>query len=148
LEAADGRATIAAFSSNPGIGLVILDVMMPDLDGWVVLKELKARSDVPVIMLTAKSEEEDELFGFGLGADEYIRKPVSPRILVARVGALLKRSVPSPPETDAALARNLEGTGISVDTGARRITAEGRELAVSPLEFKLLVLLVSRPAWS
>jgi len=96
LEAADGRQTISAFSSRPGIDLVILDVMMPDLDGWVVLKELKARADVPVIMLTAKSEEEDELFGFELGADEYIRKPVSPRILIARVNALLKRSAQAP----------------------------------------------------
>jgi len=143
LEAADGRQTISAFSSRPGIDLVILDVMMPDLDGWVVLKELKARADVPVIMLTAKSEEEDELFGFELGADEYIRKPVSPRILIARVNALLKRSRASPLESDEALARNLEGTGIVIDTGAHRISVDGQEVQASPLEFELLVLLAS-----
>jgi DNA-binding response OmpR family regulator len=144
LEAADGRETIAAFSSKPGIDLVILDVMMPDLDGWVVLRELKAKSSVPVIMLTAKSEEEDELFGFGLGADEYIRKPVSPRVLVARVGAILKRSLPRPPEVDASLARSLAGTGISVDTSAHRIEVNGAEIAATPLEFELLVLLASK----
>jgi two-component system, OmpR family, response regulator ResD len=144
LEAADGRETIAAFGSKPGIDLVILDVMMPDLDGWVVLRELKAKSQVPVIMLTAKSEEEDELFGFGLGADEYIRKPVSPRILVARVGAILKRCLPKPPEVDASLARSLLGTGISVDTSAHRIEVSGAEIAATPLEFELLVLLASK----
>jgi two-component system, OmpR family, response regulator ResD len=144
MEAEDGRATIAAFSSKPGIDLVILDVMMPDLDGWVVLRELKARSAVPVVMLTAKSEEEDEIFGFGLGADEYIRKPVSPRVLVARVGAILKRSLPKPPEVDAELARCLEGTGIEVDTSAHRIRSAGAEIAATPLEFELLVLLASK----
>jgi two-component system, OmpR family, response regulator ResD len=144
LEAADGRETIALFSSKPGIDLVILDVMMPDLDGWVVLRELKAKSAVPVIMLTAKAEEEDELFGFGLGADEYIRKPVSPRVLVARVAAVIKRSLPKPPEVDASLALNLEGTGIVVDTSAHRILAKGEEIAATPLEFELLVLLASK----
>jgi two-component system, OmpR family, response regulator ResD len=144
IEAADGRETIAAFTSRPGVDLVILDIMMPDLDGWVVLRELKARSKAPVIMLTAKSEEEDELFGFGLGADDYIRKPVSPRVLVARVAAVMKRSHPRPPEVDAELARNLEGTGITVDTGAHRITASGAELLATPLEFELLVLLASK----
>jgi two-component system, OmpR family, response regulator ResD len=144
MEAEDGRATIAAFSSRPGIDLVILDVMMPDLDGWVVLRELKARSKVPVVMLTAKSEEEDELFGFGLGADEYIRKPVSPRVLVARVGAVLKRSLPPSPEIDAELERCLGGTGIAVETGAHRVLAGGGEVAVTPLEFELLVLLASK----
>jgi two-component system, OmpR family, response regulator ResD len=144
VEAEDGRATIAAFSSKPGIDLVILDVMMPDLDGWVVLRELKARSNVPVVMLTAKSEEEDEIFGFGLGADEYIRKPVSPRVLVARVGAILKRSLPRPPEIDAELARCLQGTGIEVDTSAHHIRVGGAEIAATPLEFELLVLLASK----
>jgi DNA-binding response OmpR family regulator len=144
LESADGRETIRLFSSKPGIDLVILDVMMPDLDGWVVLRELKAKAPVPVVMLTAKSEEEDELFGFGLGADEYIRKPVSPRVLVARVGAVLKRSLPRSPEVDTELARCLEGTGIAVDTTAHRVLVSGEEIAVTPLEFELLVLLASK----
>ena len=144
VEAADGRETIAAFTSRPGIDLVILDVMMPDLDGWVVLRELKARSKVPVIMLTAKSEEEDELFGFGLGADEYIRKPVSPKVLVARVGAVIRRSLPRPPELDAQLERSLEGTGIVVDTSAHRVIVGGGEIPATPLEFELLVLLASK----
>jgi two-component system, OmpR family, response regulator ResD len=144
LEASDGRETLALFTSRPGIDLVILDVMMPDLDGWVVLRELKARAQTPVIMLTAKSEEEDEIFGFGLGADEYIRKPISPRVLVARVGAVMRRSLPRPAELDAELSRNLEGTGISVDTSAHRIAAKGVELLATPLEFELLVLLASK----
>ena len=144
LEAADGRDTISAFTSRPGIDLVILDVMMPDIDGWVVLRELKARSKVPVIMLTAKSEEEDELFGFGLGADEYIRKPVSPKVLVARVAAVIRRSLPRPPELDAQLESSLEGTRIAVDTSAHRISVGGEEVPATPLEFELLVLLASK----
>jgi two-component system, OmpR family, response regulator ResD len=144
VEAADGRETIAVFSERPGIALVILDVMMPDLDGWVVLRQLKERASVPVIMLTAKSEEEDELFGFELGADDYIRKPVSPRILIARVNALLKRTHSAPLESDAQLAKNLAGTGIIIDTGAHRISVDGAEIQASPLEFELLVLLASK----
>jgi DNA-binding response OmpR family regulator len=144
IEAADGRETIAAFTARPGVDLVILDVMMPDIDGWVVLRELKSRSKVPVIMLTAKSEEEDELFGFGLGADEYIRKPVSPKVLVARVAAVIRRSLPMPPELDAQLERSLEGTLIAVDTSAHRISVGGEEVPATPLEFELLVLLASR----
>jgi len=144
IEARDGREAIAAFASRPGIDLVILDVMMPGIDGWIALRELKAKSSAPVLILTAKSEEEDELFGFGLGADEYIRKPVSPRILMARVAALLRRSLPSAPEADAALSRCLEGSGIAVDTAAHRVTSDGEELALTPLEFALLVFLAAK----
>ena len=145
LEADDGREAVSLFTSRAGIDLAIIDVMMPNLDGWVVLRELKSRSSVPVIVLTAKSEEEDELFGFGLGADEYIRKPVSPRILVARVNALLRRSLPKPKEADAELSRNLQGTGIAIDSAGCRVIVGGAEVSASPREFDILLLLASNP---
>ncbi|MDA8427601.1 MAG: response regulator transcription factor [Treponema sp.] len=145
VEAADGREAISRFASRPGIDLAIIDVMMPNLDGWVALRELKARSSIPVLMLTAKSEEEDELFGFGLGADEYIRKPVSPRVLVARVKALLRRSLPTSSESDAELLHNLRATGIAIDTAGCRVTVDGAESALSPKEFDILLLLASNP---
>jgi two-component system, OmpR family, response regulator ResD len=144
IEARDGREAIAAFESRPGIDLVILDVMMPGIDGWIALRELKSKSSAPVLILTAKSEEEDELFGFGLGADDFIRKPVSPRILMARVAALLRRSLPSAPEVDAALSRCLAGTGIEIDTAAHRVSSGGAEVPLTPLEFELLVLLATK----
>jgi two-component system, OmpR family, response regulator ResD len=144
IEARDGREAIAAFGSRPGIDLVILDVMMPGIDGWITLRELKSKSSVPILILTAKSEEEDELFGFGLGADEFVRKPVSPRILIARVAALLRRSLRSAPEVDAALSRCLAGSALEVDTAAHRVTSGGTEVPLTPLEFELLVLLASK----
>ena len=91
LEAADGEAALDVFFDNKDIALVILDVMMPKLDGWGVLKEIRQYSEVPIMMLTAKGEEQDELQGFKLGVDEYVTKPFSPKVLVARVEALLKR---------------------------------------------------------
>ncbi|HUX37826.1 MAG TPA: response regulator transcription factor [Rectinemataceae bacterium] len=142
LEAADGIEALSIFSSKPGIDLVVLDVMMPGMDGWVTLRELKGRSQVPVILLTARSQEEDEVFGLGLGSDDYIRKPVSPRILVARIAALLRRS--GPPGDKDGLGRKLEGTGIDLDVGSHRLRVEGRDIEASPMEFRLLVLLVSR----
>jgi len=145
IEAADGREAISLFTSRPGIDLAIIDVMMPNLDGWVVLRELKSRSSIPVVMLTAKSEEEDELFGFGIGADEYVRKPVSPRVLVARVNALLRRALPKAKEADAELLHNLRGTGIAIDTAGCRVVADDVELAISPREYDILLLLSSNP---
>ncbi|MBP7868871.1 MAG: response regulator, partial [Firmicutes bacterium] len=94
VEAEDGQQALDLFFSEKGIGLVILDVMMPRLDGWVVCREIRKASSVPVIMLTARSEESDQLFGLDIGADEYITKPFSPMILVARVKAILRRAGP------------------------------------------------------
>ena len=142
LEAADGLQTLSLFSAKPGIDLVVLDVMMPGMDGWVTLRELKRRSQAPVLLLTARAQEEDEVFGLGLGADDYVRKPVSPRILVARIAALLRRS--GPPGGEDELGRKLEGTGIDLDVGGHRLRVEGRDIEASPMEFRLLVLLVSR----
>ena len=94
LEAVDGEEALNVFKENENkINLILLDVMMPKLDGWSVLRQIRQTSNVPIIMLTARGEEQDELFGFELGVDEYISKPFSPKILVARVEALLKRTV-------------------------------------------------------
>ena len=93
LEAQDGEEALKVFEENKNkIGIILLDVMMPKLDGWSVLRQIRQTSNVPIIMLTARGEEQDELFGFELGVDEYISKPFSPKILVARVEAIIKRS--------------------------------------------------------
>ncbi len=110
--------------------LVILDVMMPGVDGWSVLKSIRSRSRIPVIMLTARDAENDELFGFELGADEYIAKPFRPRVLTARVLALLRRARPELPE---------DGEGdLRMDNQARLVYLHGKELSLSPREYELL----------
>lgn len=131
IEASNGKQALDIFLAEPGIDLVILDVMMPVMDGWQTLKEIRAISDLPVIMLTARSSEEDELNGFGLGADEYISKPFSNKILVARVGALLRRSGEGGGE-------NLETEGIVVDKIAHQVFVDGKEVELSFKEFELL----------
>lgn len=131
LEAENGRQALDIFFSENGIDLVILDVMMPVLDGWQTLKEIRALSKVPVIMLTARSTEEDELYGFGLGADEYVSKPFSNKILVARVNAILRRTVDES-------AENLETEGITVDKIAHAVYIDGKEVELSFKEFELL----------
>lgn len=131
VEAANGEEAVDAFFAQKDIALVILDVMMPKMDGWEVLKTLRKYSQVPVIMLTARSEERDELQGFSLGVDEYISKPFSPKILVARVDAILRRS-------NAASAERLSVGGIEVDKAAHQVMIEGREVELSFKEFELL----------
>lgn len=131
LEAADGEAALNLFYREKEIALIILDVMMPKLDGWQVLREIREVSKVPVIMLTARGDEQDELQGFGLGVDEYIVKPFSPKILVARVEALLRRSGRQEQEI-------LTCGGISLDKGAHSVTLDGREVELSYKEFELL----------
>ena len=131
LEAADGDEAVETFLNDKDISLVILDVMMPGRDGWEVLKVIREYSQVPVIMLTAKGEEQDELHGFDLGVDEYISKPFSPRILVARVQALLRRSRQE--ESDI-----LEVEGIRVDKTAHTVSVDGRDVDLSVKEFELL----------
>ena len=133
LEAADGEAAMEIFYKTKDIALVILDVMMPKMDGWQVLSEIRESSKVPVIMLTAKSAESDELTGFELGVDEYISKPFSPKILMARVEAILRRSQP---EENAAVV--LEAGGITLNKTAHQVTVDGAPVELSYKEFELL----------
>ena len=132
LEAADGSEALDKFYEDNGISLVILDVMMPKIDGWEVCREIRSQSKVPIIMLTAKGDERDELQGFELGVDEYISKPFSPKILVARVNALLRRSN----KLDA--EEKLEAGGIVVDKTAHTVTIDGSPVELSFKEFELL----------
>lgn len=132
LEAADGSAALDIFFEQNDIALVILDVMMPKLDGWQVCKEIRQYSKVPIIMLTAKSEEQDELLGFELGVDEYITKPFSPKILVARVEAILRRTSAGEGE------QLLTAGGICVDQSAHSVTIDGQPIDLSYKEFELL----------
>ena len=132
IEAADGQEAVDVFFDQKDISLVILDVMMPKMDGWEVLKEIRAYSKIPVIMLTAKGDERDELKGFDSGADEYISKPFSPKILVARVDALLRRSNLISEE------EKIETGGIIMDKAAHTVTIEGKQVELSFKEFELL----------
>ena len=133
MEAADGSEALDIFFEQQDIALVILDVMMPKMDGWQVCKELRSYSKVPIIMLTAKSEERDELLGFELGVDEYITKPFSPKILVARVEAILRRAGAGNTEDI------LTAGGIVVDRAAHSVTIDGEPVDLSYKEFELLV---------
>ena len=133
LEAGDGMEAMDLFYEDKEIGLVILDVMMPKMDGWQVCREIREHSKVPIIMLTARSEERDELQGFELGVDEYISKPFSPKILVARVEAILRRTV----GTDK--NEQLSAGGIEIDKAAHQVTIEGTPIELSYKEFELLV---------
>lgn len=136
LEAEDGEKALQVFEENQSkIELVLLDVMMPKLDGWSVLRQIRQNSKVPIIMLTARGEEQDELFGFELGVDEYISKPFSPKILVARVEAILKRTKSNDKEIK-------ECAGIKIDKEGRTITVDGKTLELSLREYELLVYLV------
>lgn len=132
LEAADGEAALDIFYTEKDISLIILDVMMPKINGFEVCKEIREHSKVPVIMLTAKSAESDELTGFDLGADEYISKPFSPKILVARVDAILRRT------NQAEEGHALEAGAIVVDRAAHIVTIEGKQIELSYKEFELL----------
>ncbi|MDE6950759.1 MAG: response regulator transcription factor [Lachnospiraceae bacterium] len=133
VEAENGEEALDVFYRENDIALIILDVMMPRMDGWQVCREIRGTSKVPIIMLTAKSDERDELTGFELGIDEYISKPFSPRILVARVEAILRRTMQGVAET------RLEAGGISVDKSAHIVAIEGKEVDLSFKEFELLV---------
>jgi len=132
LEAGDGVEAIEMFDANPDISLVILDVMMPRKDGMQTCREIRQTSKVPVIMLTAKSDEQTQLTGFELGADEYISKPFSPRILVARVEAILRRT------NQQFAEKTLEMGGIVLDKAAHRVIIDGAEVDLSYKEFELL----------
>ncbi len=132
LEAGDGEKAMDLFYGNKDIALILLDVMMPKMDGWQVLREIRESSQVPVIMLTARADEKDELRGFELGVDEYVTKPFSPRTLVARVNAILRRTV-GKEEND-----RIELSGIVLDKSAHQVTIDGQPVELSFKEFELL----------
>lgn len=132
IEAADGEQAMDIFYREKNLALVILDVMMPKMDGWQVCREIRTSSQIPVIMLTARADERDELQGFSLGVDEYIAKPFSPRILVARVEAILRRS--GQEEKDDVLSFQ----GIELNKGAHRVLVDGHDVELSFKEFELL----------
>ena len=136
LEAADGTEAMDVFYPNRDVALMILDVMMPRMDGWAVCREVRESSTVPIMMLTARSEERDELKGFELGVDEYIAKPFSPKILVARVNALLKRV------NGGASGGTINAGGIEIDKAAHIVKIDGQEVDLSVKEFELLVYFV------
>ena len=136
LEAEDGEKALQVFEENENkISLILLDVMMPKLDGWSVLRQIRQTSKVPIIMLTARGEEQDELFGFELGVDEYISKPFSPKILVARVEAILKRTQGDPKDVK-------DYGGIVIDAEGRTVTVDGKQIELSLREYELLKYLV------
>ena len=136
LEAEDGEEALKVFEENQNkIKLILLDVMMPKLDGWSVLRQIRQTSKVPIIMLTARGEEQDELFGFELGVDEYISKPFSPKILVARVEAILKR-------TNHEEKKLKDYGGIVIDSEGRTVSIDGKLIEMSLREYELLKYLV------
>ena len=136
LEAADGEEALKVYGENSNkIKLILLDVMMPKLDGWSVLRQIRQSSKVPVIMLTARSEEQDELFGFELGVDESISKPFSPKILVARIKAILNR-------TQAKESQTKDYGGIVIDTEGRTVSVDGKPIELSLREYELLKYLL------
>lgn len=136
IEAENGEQAVDIFFGTKEIALIILDVMMPKMDGWEVCREIRKNSDVPIIMLTAKSDERDELLGFELGVDEYISKPFSPKILVARVEAILRR---------ANVIGNdvLEIGGIVLDQSAHEVRIDGQLIDLSFKEFELLAYFIT-----
>ena len=137
LEAEDGEIALKVYNENKNkINLILLDVMMPKLDGWSVLRQIRQENKViPIVMLTARSEEQDELFGFELGVDEYITKPFSPKVLVARVEAILKRTSPKTKELK-------DYDGIVINSEGRTVTVDGKPIELSFREYELLKYLL------
>ena len=135
IEAGDGEEAVEIFFQQKDIALILLDVMMPKMDGWEVLKTIRLHSKVPIIMLTARGEERDELQGFDLGVDEYISKPFSPKILVARVEAILRRS-------NHVVGEVMNVGGIEINKAAHQVTIDGKPIELSYKEFELLTYFV------
>lgn len=136
LEAADGEEALQIYAENENkIGIILLDVMMPKLDGWSVLRQIRQTSKIPIVMLTARGEEQDELFGFELGVDEYISKPFSPKVLVARVEAILKRIKAKDNDVK-------DYGGIEIDSDGRTVKIDGKQIDLSLREYELLKYLV------
>ena len=135
VEAADGDEAITIFFQEKNFDLVILDVMMPKMDGWEVLKTIREYSQVPVIMLTAKGEEQDEMQGFAAGADDYVTKPFSPKLLVARIEAILRRN-------SSATSEVMRAGKIELDKSAHSVRVDGKEIELSYKEFELLAYFI------
>ena len=136
IEAGDGKEALEKYrSEHPD--LILLDVMMPGYDGWTVCREIRRESTVPIMMLTAKGEEIDQLFAYDLGVDEYITKPFSPKILVAKIKALLRRVQAEEEQPQAA------AEGVSIDRDARQVVIDGKNVDLSPTEYKLLNYLMT-----
>lgn len=136
IEAKDGEEALDIYNERQEqINLILLDVMMPKLDGWSVLRQIRQLSQVPIVMLTARGEEQDELFGFELGATDYIPKPFSPKILVARVEAILKR-------TSTNVSKTIDYGGIEIDENGRTVKLDGKLIEMSLREYELLKYLV------
>jgi len=135
-EAANGREALEILESTESIDLVILDVMMPEKDGWTVCREIRKSSDIPVVMLTARSQESDELFGFELGADEYVTKPFSPNVLVARVNALFRR-------LESQEKKVMQFGTLEIDLSGHQVSVDGQAVDLSPTEYDLLQYLVA-----
>lgn len=133
VEADNGKKAIDIFNLEK-IDLIILDIMMPKYDGWTVCREIRKTSNIPIIMLTARSEESDELFGFELGADEYITKPFSPKILVARVKALLKRSYMA--------EEKVSYDGLEIAINGHRVFIDDKEIEMTPKEYELMIFMI------
>jgi Response regulators consisting of a CheY-like receiver domain and a winged-helix DNA-binding domain len=137
VEAEDGKKALDALKEDPGIDLVILDVMMPVMDGWTVCREIRKTSKIPVIMLTARGEESDQLFGFDLGANEYVTKPFSPSVLVARVQALFRLV-----EETGKTRTVIENDGLQINKNGHYVTVDGNAIDLSPKEYELLLYIV------
>ena len=135
-EAQDGEEALVVFENDKDISLIILDVMMPKIDGWEVCKEIRKSSDIPIIMLTAKDTESDELESFESGADEYISKPVSPKVLMARISAIIRRTYG---DGEASV---IDAGGIVIDQGAHTVTIDGNNVDLSFKEFELLTYFI------
>ena len=138
LQAADGDVALELFRNNPDVSALILDVMMPNMDGWAVCREIRKTSAVPVLMLTARSEEFDELMGFEVGADDYVTKPFSPSVLMKRVAVLLKHA-----ESDPAASKRSVLDFLSVNEAAHVVTLDGKALELTLKEYNLLLKLLS-----
>jgi len=138
LEAEDGSQALALFNSNPDVSLLILDIMMPEIDGWELCRRIRKKSDAPIILLSARSQEFDQLTGFEVGADDYVTKPFSPTVLVKRVQALLKRKGYSPSESGKVFLDTLV-----LDKNAHSVTVDEKEISLTLKEFELLDKLLS-----
>ncbi|WP_435171967.1 response regulator transcription factor [Paenibacillus glycanilyticus] len=136
-EAENGRVALELFE-RVSVDLVVLDIMMPEMDGWSVCRRIREKSDIPIIMITARAEDEDQLMGFELGADEYVTKPLSPRVLVARANALMKRTE----RTVGREAELLQYGELSVNREAHTVTVAGELVNLSPKEYDLLLFLI------
>lgn len=138
LEAEDGQQTLELFNENPDTSLMIIDIMMPEIDGWEVCRRIRQKSDVPVILLTARSQEFDELTGFEVGADDYVTKPFSPTVLMKRVEALLKRK-----SVENSNSGRISIEGMLIDKNAHSVTVNNEDITLTLKEFELLVKLAS-----